>query len=262
MLYHGLQRRPSEDLDIRVILTEELERGPADRCIKAFRGVSAEFARHVHRALPFLETTRKSRFRKRDGRFESHIFRYRGRRPHGEVVEGLTLVLVQEPNRLPLKLAEGLRGADVPLVGAFEIAMGKWQALSTWLAGRRYTGGDYVRHPMNLAAMSAAPGFERESLRGARSLLVAERSGPGITHALRELQAPEWETNYGDYLRRIGQLPVRSRRWAWSYSRWRPVRRRAALMALELDLVPVRDRREVEWMARPPRGRGGQGLSR
>ena len=186
----------------------------------------------------------------------------RGRRPHGEVVERLKLELVQEPNCLPLRLTEGLRGADVPLVGAFEIAMGKWQALSTWLAGRRYTRGDYVRHPMDLAAMSAAPGFERESLRGARSLLVAERSGPGITHALRELQAPEWETNYEDHLRRMGQLPVRYRRSAWSYSRWHPVRRRAARMALELDLVPVRDRREVERTARPRRGRGGQGLSR
>ena len=102
---------------------------------------------------------------------------------------------------MPLKLAEGLRGADVPLVGAFEIAMGKWQALSTWLAGRRYTGGDYVRHPMNLAAMSAAPGFERESLPGCpqpagrrakrpgHHARAARAAGPGMGNELRGLPA-------------------------------------------------------------------------
>ena len=262
VLYHGLQQRFSEDLDIRVILNEELERGPGQRRIEAFRSVSAAFARHVHHALPFLETTRKGRFRKRDGRFESHIFRYRGRRPHREVMEGLKLELVQEPARLPLQEREGLSGADVPLIGAFEIAMGKWQALSRWLAGRRYTGADYVRHPADLAAMSAAPGFERDAVRGVRRRLAAERSGPGITQALRELQAPEWETNYQDYLRRMGQLPIRRLGSAWSYSKWPPLRRRVARMALDLDLVPARDQREVEQMARPPRGRGRQSLSR
>ena len=168
VLYHGLQQRFSEDLEIRVILSDELEHGPGPRRIEAFRAVSAAFARHVHRALPFLETTRKGRFRKRDGRFESHIFRYCGRRPHREVMEGLKLELVQEPARLPLQEREGLRGTDVPLSGAFEIAMGKWQALSRRLAGRRYTGADYVRHSADLAAMSVAPGFERDAVRGVR----------------------------------------------------------------------------------------------
>ena len=261
VLYHGLQQRFSEDLEIRVILNEELERGPGHRRIEAFRSVSAAFAHHVHRALPFLETTRKGRFRKRDGRFESHIFRYRGRRPHREVMEGLKLELVQEPARLPLQEREGLRGADVPLIGAFEIAMGKWQALSLRLAGRRYTGADYVRHPADLAAMSAAPGFERDALRGVRRRLAAERRGSDITQALRELQAPEWETNYQDYLRRMGQLPIRRLRSAWSHATWPPVRRRVARMALDLDLVPGRDRSEVEQMARAPRGRGGQSFS-
>ena len=107
--------------------------------------------------------------------------------------------------------------------------------------------------------MSAAPGFERDAVRGVRRRLAAERSGPGITEALRELQTPEWETNY---LRRMGQIPIRRLGSAWSHSTWPPVRRRAARMALDLDLVPARDRREVEQMARAPRGRGGQSLSR
>lgn len=72
--YYRLSRRFSEDLDIRVILRPELEGGPASRRIATFRAVSGEFARHIHSALPFLKATRKGRFRKRDGRFESHIF--------------------------------------------------------------------------------------------------------------------------------------------------------------------------------------------
>lgn len=264
VLYHGLQRRFSEDLDIRVILNEELERGSAARRVEAFRSVSADFARHVHRAVPFLETTRKGRFRKRDGRFESHIYRYHGRQPHREVVEGLKLELVQEPARLPLQEREGLRGLDVPLIGAFEIAMGKWRALSTWLAGRKYTGGDYVRHPTDLAAMSGAPGFERDAVRGAWAELVGARRGPGITQALRELQNPVWEANYTDYMRRMGQLPVRSGRSAFAHPRWRPVLRRVARMALDLELVPERDRPEIKGMATLNRGqrREAQGPAR
>lgn len=177
-------------------------------------------------------------------------------------MEELKLVLAQEPARLPLQEREGQSGANVPLIGAFEIAMGKWQALARRLAGRRSTDADYVRHPADLAAMSAAPGFERDAVRGFRRRLAAERSGPGITQALRELQAPEWETNYQDYLRRMGHLPIRRLGSAWSYSTWQPVRRRVVRMALDLDLVPERDRREVKQLARVPHGRAGQSLSR
>ena len=50
------------------------ERGTRARAGAApHRGLSRGFGGHVHRALPFLETTRKGRLRKRDGRFESHI---------------------------------------------------------------------------------------------------------------------------------------------------------------------------------------------
>ena len=151
--YHGLIRRFSEDIDIRLILRDELENGPAPRRVEAFRAVSGEFARHVHRALPFLKATRKGRFRKRGGRFESHIFDYSGRLSHPAVQQGLKLELVQEPNRLPLIAEPGRYGPRVDLVDPFEIGMGKWQGLSMSLAGRKYTGPDYVRHPMDLAAI-------------------------------------------------------------------------------------------------------------
>ena len=260
MLYDCLQQRFSEDLDIRVTLSEELERGPAPRRIEAFRAVSAAFASHVHRALPFLETTRMGRFRKRDGRFESDILplprsaaapRGDGRAEAGPGAGA---------GAAPLQEREGLGGADVPLIGAFEIAMGKWQALARWLAGRRYTGAVCVRHPLDLAAMSAAPGFERDAVRGVRLRLAAERRGPGVTQALRELQARNGERTTRTTCVAWGSC--RSGGSVWSHSTWPPVRRRVARMALNLDLGPVRDRREVEQMARAPRGRGGQSLSR
>lgn len=255
VLYHRQTQRFSDDLDIRVILSEELENGPAPRRIEVFRSVSADFKRHVHRALPFLETTRKGRFRKRDGRFESHIFRYRGRTPNPEVMEGLKLELVQEPVRLPLVRRQSpFQPEEVSVVDPFEIAMGKWTALATWLAGRRYTGGDYVRHPADLAALRGGGGFERGVVRGRRAEMAAALRGPGVTQALRELQDPVWEANYKDYLRRMGQLPVRDGT-AFAYSTWEPVRREVARLALDLKLVPRAHLAEVRSMA----GRAGRG---
>ena len=102
--------------------------------------------------------------------------------------------------------------------------------------------------------MRGSGAFEPGAVTGARAALAAEMRRPGVTQTLRELQAPEWETNYRDYLRRMGQLPVRPLRSAFSYLTWRPVLQSAAAMALDLKLVPERDLREVKQMA-PERGR-------
>ena len=124
-----MTRRYSEDIDIRVVLTDELKDGRPARRIEAFRAASAVFARHVHREIPYLETTRPGRFRKRGGHIESHIFRSRGRQLLDEVQQGLKLDLVQVPTRLPLMWkAEGIQ-PEVPLVRSAETAVGKWQAL-------------------------------------------------------------------------------------------------------------------------------------
>ena len=174
--------------------------------------------------------------------------------------EGLKLELVQEPNRLPLVRAGGLHRPEVRLIDEFEIGLGKWQALSKWLAGRRYTGGDYVRHPADLAAM-------RTALRAAYRFrpkplvdLVSERRGPGVTQALRELQDPAWKAHYANYLRRMGQLPVLDGR-SFTYPPWPAVQKRVAHLALELQLVPERDRPEAWGLAgmEPPREELGGG---
>ena len=242
--YHRQTQRFSEDIDIRVVLREDLEHGSPTERVEAFRSVSAAFARHIHRELPFLETTRKGRFRKRDGRFESHIFRYHGRQPHPEVVEGLKLELVQEPARLAPVRAKGLQQREVRLIDPFEIAMGKWQALSTWLAGRKYTGGDYVRHPADLCALSSTLQLAYRFRPDPLVAMVAERRGPGIVQALRELQDPVWEANYDDYLRRMGSLPIGDSA-AFAYPTWKAALQEVARLSLELDLLPAQDRPEV-----------------
>ncbi len=54
-VYRNLLNRFSEDIDMRVILTDELEHGPDWRRRATFREVSRTFAAHVHKALPFLK---------------------------------------------------------------------------------------------------------------------------------------------------------------------------------------------------------------
>ena len=248
--YHGQIRRFSEDIDIRVILTDELEGGPAARRIEAFRAISAAFARHVQCEIPYLETTRKGRFRKRDGRFASHIFRYRGRLPHDEVQQGLKLELLQRPTRLPLMWRPGKTRPEVPLVRPPETAMGKWQAICTGLIGRRHTGPDYVRHPADLAVMSSM--LEPTVIAD----MAREVRGPAVAKGLRELHDPLWAAHYEDYLDRMGTMPILDDH-VFGYPSWPRALRAVSHLALELELVPGADHDEVRRMAGlPPRPHG------
>lgn len=247
--YHRVTDRFSEDLDIRVLLRKEVENGPPERRIEVFRTVSAEFAEHVHRSLPFLKPTRKGRFRKRDGRFASHIFDYRGRLPHAEVVEGLKLELVQQPNRLPLVRREGLTGCTLRVLNPAEIAMGKWQALSTPWFSRRDTYPELIRHPWDLGTMETV--LEASFNPPAKTLqeLADERRAPQITEALRELFHPAWERNYSSYVDRMGTRPIDDQFPQYAYPTWPKVRRSMIRTALRMDVVPARNRPEVGRMA-------------
>ena len=102
--------------------------------------------------------------------------------------------------------------------------------------------------------MRGSGAFDPGAVTGARAALAAELRGSGVTQALRALQAPEWEANYRDYLRRMGQLPARALPSAFSYPSWRPVLQSVAAMALDLKLVPEKDLPVVKQMAQE-RGR-------
>ncbi len=265
-VYCNLRNRFSEDIDMRVILADELEHGPADRRIAAFREVSGAFAEHVHKTLPFLKPTRKGRFRRRDGRYESHIFDYEGRMPHKRVVEGLKLELAQKPNRLPLFHVRALGGGTVQVISPMETSMGKWQAVCERLPGRARIYPELIRHPWDLGSMSAT--LEMGASHPAPDLakMIGERRGPAVSAALRELYDPAWQAAFDDYAHRMATRPISDFLYSYADPPWSTVRSNVALVALDMDLVPVRDRREVlemvegRWAPRQPglpRDRGG-----
>ncbi len=208
-VYHGLVHRFSEDIDMRVILADELERGPADRRIAAFRDVSRAFAEHVHNTLPFLRPLpRKGRFRRRDGRFQSHIFAYEGWIPHQRVVEGLKLELVQQPNRLPLSHVPALGGGTVLVISPAETCMGKWHAVCDRLPGRARIYPALVRHPWDLGTLSATLSAIAARPAPALAKMIRELRGPKVSAALRELRDPAWGEAFADYAGAMATRPV------------------------------------------------------
>jgi len=268
-VYHRLLNRFSEDIDMRAVLTDELEHGPPERRIAAFREVSGAFAKHVHEALPFLKPTRKGRFRRRDGRFETHIFTYDGRLPHEKVLGGLKLELVQKPNRLPLDPVRGLAGDLHPVIRPTEIAMGKWRAVVRRLPGK-YSYPDLVRHPWDLGAMSAILAEAGASPTAALSAMIREQRGEAVTEALRSLHDPAWGQNFAAYAHLMATRPIGDGFFQYADPTWATLRGDVALAALKMDLIPVRDRPEVQQMAEgrwdpnrpdPPRRSRSQGAS-
>ncbi len=75
-VYRRLLNRFSEDIDMRVILTDELQHGPAKRRIAAFHKVSQAFKEHVNEALPFLEKSDKLSRHPHRGHIETHVLLY------------------------------------------------------------------------------------------------------------------------------------------------------------------------------------------
>ncbi len=246
--YCRMLRRRSEDIVVRVILADELERGPAERRAAAFREVSRAFAEHVRAALPFLKPTSKGRFHKRGGRFERHVFDYRARTPHSRVPSTLKLELVQQPNRLPLRRVRGLTRCEVPFISAMEICMGKWQALCARLPGRARDNPALVRHPGDLAAMEATLTGVAQYPSPALAEMIAELRGPALTEALRELHHPFWQAAFTDYADLMGTRPISDSLRQYADPTWPTVRALVAQVALKMDLVPIRDRDEVEEM--------------
>ena len=263
--YCRMLRRFSEDIVVRVILADELERGPAARRVAAFREVSRAFAEHVQATLPFLQPTSKGRFHKRGGRFESHVFNYRPRTPHPHVPSTLRLELVQQPNRLPLDRVDGLTRREVQVVDLMEICMGKWQALRERLPGRPRDNPALVRHTWDLAAIRSTLTLVNRIPPPALAEMIGECRGPALTAALRELHDPYWQDAFTDYADLMGARPISDSLRQYADPTWPTLRRWSARVALNMDLVPSRDRDEVEEMSagrwtphQPGQTRGGR----
>ncbi len=186
--------------------------------------------------------------------------------PHKRVHGGLKLELVPKPNRLSLARVRGLTGGTVQVVDSMEICMGKWEAVCGRLTDTDTRHGDLIRHPWDLGTMSEELAARAQHPSLALSEMIEERCNPDLTDALRKLHDPYWEAAFDAYAPRMATRPISDSNPAADPT-WRPLRWLVAQVALDMNLVPDRDRAEVgemaagQWRPRQPdqtreRGRG------
>ena len=231
--YHRLTNRFSDDLDIRLIPNESLQRLGADERITALKEIGQAFKAHVHAEMPFLQPTRKGRIRK-DAVLQTFIYNYRSAVPDEQVVAGLKCELVHIPLMMPTVEQTGLGGERFQTIHPVEIASGKWQALTTRLPRNADSYPDLVRHVHDLAAIRPAlillgPETARETM------LRGETTHDAVAAVLEELARPVWRDHYESYMRRMGVLPVSD--WPNSHPDWDAVLANITALARELGIL-------------------------
>ena len=233
MAYHRLTNRFSEDLDIRLIPDESVQRLGKEERMAALKEIGQEFKAHVHAELPFLQPTRKGRIRE-DAVLQTFIYSYRSAVPDDEVVAGLKCELAHLPAIMPTVEQAGLGGGRFEAIHPVETASGKWQALSTRLPRSADAYPDLVRHVHDLAAIRPAlllldPENARETM------LRGETTHESVAAVLEELARPVWRDHYESYMRRMGVLPVTD--WPNSHPGWDTVLENFTALARELGLL-------------------------
>ena len=231
--YHRLTNRFSDDLDIRLIPNESLQRLGADERITALKEIGQAFQAHVHAEMPFLQPTRKGRIRK-DAVLQTFIYNYRSAVPDEQVVAGLKCELVYIPLMMATVEQAGLGGERFQAIHPVEIASGKWQALTTRLPRNADSYPDLVRHVHDLAAIRPAlillgPETARETM------LRGETMHDAVAAVLEELARPVWRDHYESYMGRMGVLPVSD--WPNSHPDWDAVLANFTALARELGLL-------------------------
>ena len=231
--YHRLTSRFSEDLDIRLIPDESVQRLGTDERIAALKEIGQEFKEHMHAEMPFLQPTRKGRIRK-DALLQAFIYNYQSSVPDGEVVAGLKCEVVHIPLMMPTVSRSGVSGSRFEAIRPAEIASGKWQALTTRLPRNADSYPDLVRHVHDLAAI--APVLEALDPETAReTMLREETTHESVAAVLEELARPVWRDHYESYMQRMGVLPVSD--WPNSHPNWDTVLANFRALAGELELV-------------------------
>ena len=232
--YHRLTNRFSDDLDIRLIPDESVQRLGADERITALKEIGQAFKAHVHAEMPFLQLTRKGRIRK-DAMLQTFIYNYRSAVPDEQVMAGLKCELVHIPLMMPTVEQAGLGGERFQTIHPVEIASGKWQALTTRLPRNADSYPDLVRHVHDLAAIRPAlillgPETARATM------LRGETTHDAVAAVLEELARPVWRDHYESYMQRMGVLPVSD--WPNSHPDWDAVRANITALARELGILP------------------------
>ena len=231
--YHRLTARFSEDLDIRLIPDESLQRLDADERTAALKEIGQEFKSHIHAELPFLQPTRKGRIRK-DALLQTFIYDYQSAVPDEEVVAGLKCEVVHIPLMMSTVSRSGVGGGMFEAIRPAEIASGKWQALTTRLPRNADSYPDLVRHVHDLAAIG--PVLEALDPETAReTMLRDEATQESVAAVLEELARPVWREHYESYMRRMGVLPVTD--WPNSHPGWDTVLVSFTALVHELGLL-------------------------
>ena len=231
--YHRLTNRFSEDLDIRLIPNESVQRLGTDERITALKEIGRAFKAHVHAEMPFLQPTRKGRIRK-DAVLQTFIYNYRSAVPDEQVVAGLKCELVHIPLMMPTVSRPALSGGTFEAIRPAEIASGKWQALTTRLPRNADAYPDLVRHVHDLAAIGPVlEALDRETAR--ETMLRGETTHDAVAAVLEELARPVWRDHYESYMRRMGVLPVSD--WPNSHPDWDAVLANITALARELGLL-------------------------
>ena len=221
--YHGLVRRFSEDVDLRIVLAGDPAgpigpRAPAPRLPerqRRLKEVGAAFREHIQAALPWLLPTRRGRVR-RDGGVQVFIGRYEPRNPSDAVLPGIKYELVDMPPALMRREVFRLgSGTPVSAVNPLEIAAGKWAALAGRMAGGGTMRRELMRHVHDLAVLHPSL-LDHRDLDRLASLLVESHEVPkenvALLLALLRVRSARFRAHYESYLddmgtERIGEGP-------------------------------------------------------
>ena len=188
--YHRMITRFSEDLDIRLVLSKELESLDTNSKIEIVKDIGVRFQHHVATELSYLTETNKGRVR-RDGVVQTFIFDYVSTESNREVVAGLKFELAFLPLLLDLATDVYRNERNVPTIDPIETAAGKLYALCSRLPISGDSYPDIVRHIHDLAVLSPLVTRLRDQFR----VTFRSHTGDGValSATLSEVRKPVWE---------------------------------------------------------------------
>ena len=245
--YHGLVRRFSECVDLRILLSGDPDgpTGPAPPSPRSperqrrLKEVGSAFREHLRSALPWLVPTRRGRVR-RDGGVQVFIGRYEPRYPNDAVQPGIRFALVDIPLALARREVSRL-GSGTPMIAVnpLEIAAGKWAALAGRIAGGGPVRRELMRHVHDLAVLHPSL-LDHRDLDRLGPLLVESHEVPreNVASLIESLRArsAHFRVQYERYLEdmgteRIGDGPLDHLPWDGALHRVEQSARAAGLVS-------------------------------
>ena len=234
--YHRLTNRFSEDLDIRLIPNQSVQRLGADERIAALKEIGQAFKAHIHAEMPFLQPTRKGRIRK-DAVLQTFIYNYQSAVPDEQVMAGLKCELVHVPLMMPTvsRTSVGLGGERFEAIHpARDLPAGNGKRLRRGCRAMPTAYPDLVRHVHDSRSHSPRALILLDPETARETMLREETTHDSVAAVMEELARPVWRDHYESYMGRMGVLPVSD--WPNSHPDWRTVLANFRALARELGL--------------------------